>query len=137
MTRNILSLVLVAALPAGSLAPAPAFAANRDADKLATILFGAAALAIIAHGVQKKRDRRHHHVAPAPPPRRAVLPARCVRNFNVRGQTRRLMPQRCLAKNNVRMARLPGNCFRQFNTNRGFRQGYAPRCLRRAGYAIR
>lgn len=147
MHRNLISILLIAAMATFGLSAAPARAGQIDADQWVKLFAGATVLAIIAHGAKKKDHNKGYVAAPQHPPRgyhtppqrnhRRALPAQCVRTFHVQGQNRRLMPQRCLKRNNVKLARLPDVCYRQMNTNRGFRQGYAPRCLRRNGFAIR
>lgn len=84
---------------------------------------------------------RPQHSTPQRPiaqPNRRVLPANCVRQIERRnGNFVRMLPRRCLIRENVRINRLPQACHVRFTAANGnTRQGFRVRCLRNEGFRI-
>jgi len=123
LTSAIAALALALGLFATSAAPA------RASDDAAKLLFGAAALAIIAGAVHAESDRRKHY---DPRPKRghraAVLPQRCQITVRTNGNLRNGYRGRCL--NRAGLRGLPQRCVvGEWNG-----AVYGARCLRRSGY---
>lgn len=101
----------------------------RASDDAAKLLFGAAALAIIAGAVHAERDgRRHYDPRPKRTHRATVLPHRCQITVRANGHLRNAYQGRCLHRAGLRG--LPQRCVV------GEWKGavYGARCLRRSGY---
>lgn len=133
-------------------------------EDVGKILFGLLATAAIANAVKNNRDDRaapvQRHVTPRVEIHRqptkprgewrhqnqtrhserrqdyTVLPRTCLRTFDGRNGTQRMLVQRCLDRNYARAASLPDRCAVRVRTDRGTRHGYNPRCLRDMGYRI-
>lgn len=118
-------------------------AAALEGEELLGLIIGLGALAAIGNELADRRDERAKP-APAVPharyrharPRHRALPAACLRTVDTYRGERRVFGARCLARNDVRLARLPDRCRFDIRTNRGFRPVYGSRCLRREGYTV-
>lgn len=138
MFKHFSALVLAATVAFTTVAPTQASAANRD-EQLAQILFGAAALAILAKTIDNKkkreRSRQTTHSSHAPhtqiitphhaPQSKVITPAHPP---VVQGT-----PQRSKKRHHTRS--VPRNCQRTINTDRGQRHFFGVPCLNRAGHA--
>ena len=121
VTSAMTALALALGLFASSAAPA------RASDDAAKLIFGAAALAIIAGAVHAESKKRH--AAPRKRHYRAtVLPQRCKITVQANHKTRRAYRGRCL--NHAGLRGLPQACV----VGQWKGAVYAARCLRRHGY---
>lgn len=161
MSRNIhrkfIAVVVSAAVTITAFSVNSAAADERDA---ARFLAGVAGLVILGAILEdQRRDNKSQgyvsrnwyepaprayrnsnpRLKPRPLPKRVarkILPAECVRDYNSRRGTVRMVGSRCLENNNRRVKRLPNDCYREVRTRRGVRGGYAVRCLRKSGYTF-
>ncbi|WP_136440120.1 hypothetical protein [Pacificoceanicola onchidii] len=148
MSRKFITGVLIVAATITALATAPARAGDRD--QLRKVIIGATVFYLTArmidelsrqgvridgqrHSYDYDRGRRHDWDKPR---HRRVLPGSCVRKIEIRDKSRRVMPYRCLKRNNVRVHRLPDRCEINWRGRNGMRTGYKVRCLKRQGYEI-
>jgi hypothetical protein len=159
MSRKFISTVLAASIAVTGFFAAPARAGD---DDVAKVIAGMAALFIIGSAIKKSRNDDNHgynnhvsrgnryegdiqeaqprrHTRPRPLPQRAnrkKLPSECLRRFETRRGTVRMMAQRCLERNYRFTHALPQQCHTRVRTENGKRRGYAMRCLRDRGYSI-
>lgn len=128
-SASVAALSLSIALGAISLPATPASAT--DAEDIAGILAGIAALYVIGRAIEESNDRpRGGGQAATPPRNHRIAPAQCFRDFGgVRGYV-----MRCMQNNVSRPNLLPANCLVQVNTNRGPRNLYRGRCLAQNGW---
>ena len=123
LTSALAAIALAMGLFASSAAPARA---SEDAAKL---LFGAAALAIIAGAVHAERNnRKRYDPRPHRPHRAVVLPQRCEITVRAQGERHHAYSGHCLHRAGLRG--LPDRCI--VGEWRG--AVYGARCLRRNGY---
>lgn len=118
------------ALGAISLPATPASAT--DAEDIAGILAGLAALYVIGRAIEEHNDRPRGgaHASPPPQQNHRIAPAQCFRDFgNARGYL-----MRCMQNNVSRPNLLPSQCLIHVNTNRGPRNLYRGRCLAQNGW---
>ena len=130
-TASAVALSASVALGAISLPATPASAT--DAEDIAGILAGLAALYVIGRAIEQHNDRPRGsaHVAPPPPPQNhRIAPARCFRDF---GHARGYL-MRCMQNHVSRPNLLPAQCLIHVNTDRGPRNLYRPRCLAQNGW---
>ena len=65
------------------------------------------------------------------------IPARCLKYVETRrGDTVRLLGQRCLNRHYRHVHRLPERCETKVRTYDGVRRGYKPRCVRKHGFRL-
>ncbi len=155
--RHFISTVLAAALTITGISGSRASAAP-DAEDIAKILFGTAAIVIIGKAIEDANDKprptyttptRRYDPTPVRPvhPRRDSwknphrsnrwLPTECRRDYvTVRGQRIRGYGQNCLTRANYTIQHLPRDCARRVNTRRGVGTVYAAQCLSRSGYRV-
>ncbi|WP_197916751.1 hypothetical protein [Thiosulfatihalobacter marinus] len=155
--RHFISTVLAAALTITGISGTRASAAP-DAEDIAKILFGTAAIVIIGKAIEDANDKpRPTYTAPTrryepvpvhpvhprrdtwkPPHRNTLwLPAECAQNYvTVRGERIRGYGQNCLTRADFAVRQLPRDCARRVNTRRGVGTVYAAQCLSRSGYRV-
>ncbi|MEM1274235.1 MAG: hypothetical protein AAGF88_10485 [Pseudomonadota bacterium] len=132
---SAMALSLSLAFGAVTVPAAPAHAV--DAENVAGILAGLAALYVIGRAIDERNDRNdrsepvtRHSGTIAPPARARIAPARCFRDFGaVRGYL-----MRCMQNHVPRPNLLPAECLVRINTDRGVRNLYTGRCLHRNGW---
>lgn len=120
--------IAVAALTLGVIGTAPMPA--RADDALIKFLLGAAAVAVVVHGL-KSGDAQTVHV-PRHRPGSRVLPHQCRETLRIRNRDIEVYNARCL--NRAGLHNLPQRCHETVRTNRGQRGVYRARCLTRAGF---
>ncbi|MFT4784068.1 MAG: hypothetical protein ACI9IV_001811 [Paracoccaceae bacterium] len=124
--------------------------AQSSQDDLARLLFGVAALAIIAKSIDSKKDsNRSYRQAPVVTPRHynnrdtrqntrkntSSVPASCERNVRTDRGTRTVFSVPCLNRAGVQ-ARLPQKCLVDLQQRNRTVDAYAKRCLIRNGVRI-
>lgn len=123
LTSALAVVALAFGLVATSTAPA------RASDDAAKLLFGAAALAIIAGAVHAERDnRRHYDPRPKRDHRAYILPQRCEITVRMQGRRHHAYSGRCLHQAGLRG--LPNRCV----VGEWHGAVYGARCLGRNGY---
>ncbi|MGX9352785.1 hypothetical protein ACS3QZ_16430 [Shimia sp. W99] len=160
--RHFITTVLAAAIAITGLTAAKAHA-GPDADDIAKVLFGTAAIVIIGKALEdenKKKKRRQVYDAPTrryepardpynpyatprPAPRgnphrfNRELPLACKRDYwTTSGEPVRGFGVRCLSRSGFPTAHLPRSCEREVETRRGYGTIYKAGCLRRSGYRV-
>ncbi|MEM9317690.1 MAG: hypothetical protein AAGA70_01640 [Pseudomonadota bacterium] len=134
MTKSFSAAALSLSLVLGAVAlPATPARAN-NAEDIAGILAGLAALYVIGRAIEQAgdddRNQTAHRPAPQPAQNLRTAPAQCFRDFGaVRGYLARCMQNRV-----ARPALLPTACLVRVNTDRGPRNLYTGRCLRQNGW---
>lgn len=158
MSRKFITTIAAAAVAVTSLNVTPAAAG--DEDRLARLLFGAAALVVIGnaindaqasprprtvHQTHNPRPRAVHqprhpqHATPRPhKPRGAyTLPRRCVRYVPRRnGGEYRTLGRKCLKRHFAYAHRLPKVCRESVKIRGNWRAAYKIRCLRDKGFRL-
>ncbi len=130
--KSASALALSASIAMAAISVPATPAAATDAEDIAGILAGLAALYVIGRAIEEHNDRGNRGggrvSAPAQNPR--ITPARCFRNFgHVRGYL-----MRCMQNHVPRPNLLPAQCLIHVNTDRGPRNLYRPRCLVNNGW---
>ena len=148
--KSLLATTLAAVLALTTTA-APVQAGDRE-QEIAKIIFGLAAVGIIAHALNDKDSGRGNGSVTVGagnqggnhgnqggigiPPRHRVLPAACFTRVDTRNGPVRMFGRRCL-QNNYRFAdRLPERCEITVRGQNHLRRGYRPQCLRNAGFTM-
>lgn len=148
MSRKFIATIVAAAMTVTAVSSAPA----RADDDFVKLIMGAAAIYALSQTL--KDDRRRDTVSrnqpptsyapdvrPRPLPDRArkakPIPARCLKYVETRrGDTVRLLGQRCLNRHYRHVHRLPERCETKVRTYNGVRHGYKPRCVRKHGFRL-
>lgn len=123
------------------------------------VMAGLVTLGILAAILNDRDERRggYAHVAPRHPapsphlrpawpvhppahrphrPVAKVLPAACLRNFDLQGRHVPILGERCLNRSYAHANALPRRCQITVNTRHGLHRGYAGGCLRNHGYSL-
>ncbi|WP_127115735.1 hypothetical protein [Shimia sediminis] len=148
MSRKFIATIVAAAMTVTAVSSAPA----RADDDFVKLIMGAAAIYALSQTVKKDRPRvstNSHEYPPAyrpdlrprPLPDRArkakPIPAHCLKYVESRrGDTVRLLGQRCLNRHYRHVHRLPERCETKVRTRNGVRHGYKPRCVRKHGFRL-
>jgi hypothetical protein len=134
MFKPLSALVLAATVAFTTVAPTQVNAASRD-DQLAQILFGAAALAILAKTIdnKKKRERSRQTTHSSHSPHSQVITPRSNVITPAHPPVVQGTPQRTQKRHHIRS--VTRNCQRTINTDKGQRHFFAVPCLNRAGHA--
>lgn len=155
MHKRFITLILaLGVVVAGIGAAAPARA---DAEDVAKVLAGIAALAIIGAAIEDARDDRSPPPAYVPPQRPPVvhvpprqyvprplppqvarynLPGQCLRIVKTRYGADRVFGAHCLQRRYAYAASLPSRCAQRLPAPRGWAAGYDAGCLQASGYRI-
>ena len=158
MHRKFIATVVATSILLTGFAAAPARANQEDVGRALAALLGIAIVGAVIHDsnkdnktkaqvysqpknkVQKKQlQKKKKHVQARPLPRRVsqhLLPRKCLRSFETRRGTTRILGQRCLERNYGFTHRLPQHCERRVRTDLGSRFGFGARCLRKQGYKL-
>lgn len=149
MSRKFIASIVAAAITVTAVSSAPA----RADDDLVKIIIGAAAIYALSQTLDNDRPRYgtvsrerppvayRPDLTPRPLPDRArkakPIPARCLKYVESRkGNTVRLLGQRCLNRHYRHVHRLPERCQAKVRTYNGVRYGYKPRCVRKHGFRL-
>lgn len=148
MSRKFIATIVAAAIAVTAVSSAPA----RADDDFVKIIMGAAAIYALSQTLDNDRPRystvsRDRPPAyrpglhPRPLPDRArrakPIPANCLKYVESRrGDTVRLIGQRCLNRTYRHVNRLPEVCRTKVRTYNGVRHGYKPRCVRKHGFRL-
>ncbi|MEM8824012.1 MAG: hypothetical protein AAGF30_10420 [Pseudomonadota bacterium] len=161
MFRSFLAATLSVALALPAVT-APAHA-NPDAEDIAKVLGGLAALYVLSRALENRNVQNNRVIAPvrrapvytAPTRHRdlnrgrihhprdrfdrnvRIIPDSCYREVDTRRGVVAGYGARCMQNRVARPGILPPQCIRQVQTVRGPRNLYSPRCLRQQGWSPR
>ena len=155
VTKKIFTTAVAGAIAVAGMTATPARA---DADDVAKVIVGFAALAMIANALDDDRDHAHRtHRQPDRTYRhhdrdqrykpvhdghykrhqaRKNLPAKCVRRHETSRGRVVFLGRMCLKNQYRHFGSLPKACKVQTNTYKGMRYGYQISCLRHKGYRL-
>lgn len=152
--QKVIGTIVGLALVITAASAAPARADSEDVNRALAAIVG---LAIVGAAIANANNDDHprvqthvysnprprqvqpRHVQPRPLPnvaRGKILPAHCMRHFQVNKGHLRAFGHRCLQNNFAGTRYLPAQCHRKIQARGGHRNVYGLRCLRQYGYEI-